>query len=259
MLQEKHYRWLEADLARNPYVTSQELTVRFRRRFRRLHPHRSTILRAIHHLDFTFKKKTPVAPQRERPDVVEARNAFFGLQKTLDSTRLVFVDEAGCHPGMGPRRGWSMRGKPLFGPEQTYARGRHVSMLGAMTTEGIIALKTLRGGVKAHHFEDFVLKRLVPVLEQDDIVLWDNLNHHKRPDLHEAIESVGATVMMLPKYSPDLNPIEAAWSKVKAWLRKRCPQTVEELRAMMRRALRAVRPCDAQGWFGYAGYTLQYL
>ena len=145
----------------------------------------------------------------------------------------------------------------MFGPEQTYARGRHVSMIAALTTDGITALKTVRGGVKAKDFNDFVLNRLVPTLKPGDIVLWDHLNHHKSAELHAAIEAAGAEVMMLPKYSPDLNPIEAAWSKVKAWLRKRCPETVTELRKLMRRALRAIRPRDACGWFRYAGYCLR--
>lgn len=147
----------------------------------------------------------------------------------------------------------------LEGPEQAYARGRHVSMIGALALDGIRALMTVKGGVRSEHFNRFVLQRLVPKLKPGDIVCWDNLSLHKNKELQAAIERVGASVLMLPKYSPDLNPIEAAWAKVKARLRRVCPQTVPALRAMMRRALHSVRFNDAAGWFKYCGYGLPDL
>lgn len=155
---------------------------------------------------------------------------------------------------MGPRRGWSRTGTRLAGPEQSYARGQHVSMIGALRLDGICASMTVKGGVKGKAFKRFVLRRLVPTLQAGDVVCWDNLNLHKNKEIREAIERVGASVKMLPKYSPDLNPIEAAWAKVKARLRRLCPTTVVELRAAMRRSLSAIRPKDAMGWFGYCGY-----
>lgn len=207
----------------------------------------------------SHSKKTPYAPRRDREDVVDERETFRAKQPSFDSRRLVFIDESGCHPGIGPRRGWAPRGTPLSGPEQVYARGRHVSMVAALTLDGITALMTVRGGVKARLFARFVHTRLVPTLRPGDIVVWDNLNLHKRTDFIEAIEAAGASVMMLPRYSPDLNPIEAAWGKAKAWIRKRWPQSVKQLRDLMRRALRRIRPSDARGWFGYAGFSLPEL
>ena len=117
-------------------------------------------------------------------------------------------------------------------------------MIAALTIDGVTALMTVRGGVKGENFEKFVFNKLLPTLRRGDVVLWDNLNLHKRTDLRAAIESVGARVVQLPRYSPDLNPIEAAWGKVKAWIRKRSPQTVAQLRSLIRRGLRRMRYCE---------------
>lgn len=131
-----------------------------------------------------------------------------------------------------------------------------MSMIGAIRLDGISALQTVKGGVKKAAFLRFVTQRLVPTLRPGDVVIWDNLNLHKNKEVIAAIKGARATVLFLPKYSPDLNPIEAAWAKVKHILRRICPSTVTELRDAMRRALRAIRPKDAAGWFEYCGYSL---
>ena len=184
---------------------------------------------------------------------------FRKKQCKLDSNRLVFIDESGCHPGIGPRRGWAPRGKPLFGPEQTYARGQHVSMIAALRVDGISALMTVNGGVKTHDFLRFVEERLVPTLRPGDIVCWDNINMHKNQDVVAAVENAGATILRLPRYSPDLNPIEAAWAKVKTLVRRAMPNNVGELKAAIRRALRRIRGSDALGWLKYCGFALPCL
>lgn len=129
-------------------------------------------------------------------------------------------------------------------------------MIAAITLEGVTATMTVRGGVKGRDFKRFVFKKLIPSLYAGDIVLWDNLNVHKNADVREGIEQVGATVVQLPRYSPDLNPIEPAWGKVKDWIRKMRPGGVAELRDLMRRGLRRIRSSDALGWFNYCGYGL---
>ena len=179
------------------------------------------------------------------------------MQRDLDPERLVFVDESGCHPGIGPLRGWSPRGEPLFGPEQSYARGKHVSMIAALRLDGICALMTVDGGVKSKDFLRFVKQRLVPTLGRGDIVCWDNINMHKNAGVVAAVESVGAQVLRLPRYSPDLNPIEATWAKIKALVRRAMPKNVSELKTAIRRALHKVRPSDAAGWMKYCGFSLQ--
>ena len=176
-------------------------------------------------------------------------SAKFSKQPTLDVSKLVFIDESGCHPGIGPRRGWSPRGQPLFGPEQHYARGKHVSMIAAMDHSGVIAKMTVRGGVKAKSFRAFVEQKLIPVLDVGHIVCWDNIHLHKNKALLTLIKDAGASVLPLPKYSPDVNPIEAAWAKVKSWIRKHGPDDVQSLRKLMRQGLDRIKPADAIGWF----------
>ena len=139
-------------------------------------------------------RKTPYAPQRDRPDVVEERARFVEKQDDLDGARLVFIDEAGCHPGIGPLRGWALRGQLLPGPEQSYARGQHVSMVAAFrASDGICAQMTVNGGVKARDFLRFVNAHLVPVLRAGDLVCWDNINMHKNKQVLAAIEAVGVS------------------------------------------------------------------
>ena len=105
-------------------------------------------------------KKTVVAPQRSRPDVVAARAKFQRRQKRMTVDDLVFVDETGCHPGIGPLRGWAYKGVPLFGPEQVSARKQHISIVGAISLEGLIAKMTVRGGIGSRDFLRFVETRL---------------------------------------------------------------------------------------------------
>lgn len=199
-------------------------------------------------------KKTPIAPQQERDDVAVARANFFDQQHSMDATRLIFIDESGCHPGIGPRRGWAPKGVPLIGPEQSYARKRHISIIGAISLQGALAYATTRGGVGSRDFRNFVQKRLLPKLRPGDIVCLDNLNAHKNKTVRKLIEGVGATLLFLPPYSPDLNPIEAAWAKLKHLVRKRAPQTVGALRSAMRAAWANLSNSDIDGWFRYCGY-----
>lgn len=129
-------------------------------------------------------------------------------------------------------------------------------MIAALDVEGISALMTVDGGVKTKHFVRFVEQRLVPTLHPGDVVCWDNINLHKNAKVIAAIENVGAEIIRLPRYSPDLNPIEAAWSKVKALVRRALPKNVPQLKAAIRRALHRVRGSDALGWLKYCGYPL---
>lgn len=130
-------------------------------------------------------------------------------------------------------------------------------MIAALRIEdGICAKMTVDGGVRAKSFKSFVEKRLLPVLKKGDVVCWDNINLHKNKQIVAAIESVGASVLPIPPYSPDLNPIEAAWSYVKDWIRKHFPDSVTELKTLMRRALDRIKSMSVIGWFKYCGYNL---
>jgi len=167
------------------------------------------------------------------------------------------MDESGCHLGIESRRGWSRKSQRLFGPEQTYARRNHVSMLAALRRDGICAKTTVRGRVKGPAFRRFMLHKRIPTLRKGDVVVWDHLNLHNNQPLQRAIKKAGAKVLFLPNYGPNINPIEAAWAKVKHWIRKQGTNEVSKLRKLMRRGLSRICPKDAQGWFKYCGYHPQ--
>ena len=102
--------------------------------------------------------------------VDEARAELARQQDRLEPQDLIFIDEAGCHPGMGPRRGWAPVGQALFGAEQVYARGQHISKIGAMSLDGMMATMTTRGGVGSKEFRTFIEQRLAPHLRPGHIV-----------------------------------------------------------------------------------------
>jgi transposase len=186
--------------------------------------------------------------------VVASRQRFQGHQKRIRVEDLVFVDETGCHPGIGPLRGWAPTGARLFGPEQVYARKQHISIVGAISIEGLVAKMTVRGGVGSREFRRFVKMQLVPILHPGHIVCWDNLNAHKNKQVRAMVEDSGASIVFLPPYSPDLNPIELAWSKLKHFVRKHQSYTVPGLRQAIYRSFKMITASDTLGWFGHCGY-----
>jgi transposase len=136
-------------------------------------------------------------------------------------------------------------------------RGTVTTMLGAMGIDGVIAMMTVEGATDAEVFEAFVTHLLVPKLKPGNIVVLDNVGAHKPEGALARIRAAGARVIFLPPYSPDLNPIELCWSKMKAFLRKFEALTVAALDAAIARAAELVTPSDARGWFTHCGYSAQ--
>ena len=130
-------------------------------------------------------------------------------------------------------------------------------MLGAMDANGVRTLMTIEGGTSAEVFQAFVEQMLVPKLRKGDIVVWDNLGAHKTVAARAAIEKAGARLMFLPPYSPDLNPIELCWSKLKQELKRLRARTHAALDAAIAAAMDRITPQDAQGWFRHCGYRAQ--
>jgi transposase len=128
------------------------------------------------------------------------------------------------------------------------------TMMGALRLDGTVAAMVYEGGTDVPVMEAFAGTELRRILRPGDIVVMDNLNAHKDPLVIDAIEQAGATVWHLPPYSPDFNPIEQMWSKVKSILRSLKARTAEALLDAIGVALRAVTAADAQGWFTHCGY-----
>ncbi len=127
-------------------------------------------------------------------------------------------------------------------------------MIGALGAEGSTALMVIEGATDTAIFRAYIKHVLVPTLHQGEIVVMDNLSSHKSPEIRAMIEAVGAKLWYLPPYSPDFNPIEKMWSKIKALLRAHKARGTEELYQAIRQALRKIKPQDARGWFESCGY-----
>jgi transposase len=169
---------------------------------------------------------------------------------------MIFIDESGTHVSMTRTHGWAPRGQRLV-EHVPRNRGTVLTMIGAISSRKVEAMMTKVGATTGDVFEQFVREHLAPVLRPRDVVVLDNLGAHKRRTTIEFIESLGATVLFLPPYSPDLNPIELCWSKMKDVLRQLKARTVPNLREAIDDAARAVSSVDLTGWFSHCGYRAQ--
>ena len=195
------------------------------------------------------KKKSVRAKERD-----EAKRAAWREQtRGIDPARLVSVDEVGSHLGMTRRYSRAPRGERAYGTAPS-SRGKNRTLITALTLAGIGPGLLLDEAIDRNAFDAYIIHRLAPTLLPGQIVIVDNLRVHYSDRAREAIERRGAQIWYLPPYSPDLNPIEEAFSKVKTFLRAAEPRTLDEHSAAIWAALRAITPQDAAGWFAHAGY-----
>lgn len=178
----------------------------------------------------------------------------------VEVDRLVFVDEMGANISLSPLYGWSRRGERALGSAPRNW-GRNVSLLASLTATGLGPCLAVEGSTTREVFESYLERVLVPTLKPEQIVVVDNLSAHKGGRVREILERAGCELVYLPPYSPDFNPIEQAFSKVKGLLRKAQARTRETLIEAMGLALDDVTDGDAHGFFGHCGYrsTAQLL
>jgi len=172
----------------------------------------------------------------------------------VDPHRLRFIDESGAKTNMVRTHGRCPRGQRLLSSAPA-GHWKTTTMLAAIGLDGVDAPWTLDGPIDADAFEVYVEHVLVPTLRGGEIVVLDNLSSHKRPRVAELIHEAGAEVWYLPPYSPDLNPIEQMWSKIKQILRSVAARTFDNLIAAIGDALKQVTRSDLLGWFTHAGYA----
>jgi transposase len=195
------------------------------------------------------------ASERDTPRVQAERAHYRALSATLDLQRFKFIDESGINIAMTRLYGRAPRGERALGSApQNY--GQNVTMLGALSCPGLEAMMTVEGATDSDVFRAYVREVLCPTLRAGDIVVADNLSAHKAAGVQEAIAATGARLLYLPPYSPDLNPIERCWSKIKTFLRAAKARTREALDAAVARALATVTEADARAWFAHCGYVL---
>jgi transposase len=169
--------------------------------------------------------------------------------------RLVFLDESGAKTNMTRLYGRAAFGKRVCDSIPT-ARWHTTTVIAAVGVDGPLAPCMLEGAMDAAAFRAYVEQLLVPAWKPGDFVVMDNLSSHKDSAAREAIEEAGAIVLDLPPYSPDLNPIEKMWSKIKAFLRKAKARSFEDLAQALKGAIQDITLSDTQGWFQSCGYKI---
>lgn len=171
----------------------------------------------------------------------------------MDLKKLVFIDESGAKTNMTRLYGRAKDGKRAF-DSAPGGRWSTTTMIAAVTLDGYQAPMVINGATNREVFKVYVKDFLLPTLKPGDCVVLDNLSAHKGNEIKEMIEAAGAKLWFLPPYSPDLNPIEKMWSKVKAILRKIKARTEKDLIDAIAEALEQVTKSDCYGWFKACGY-----
>ena len=184
---------------------------------------------------------------------MKQRREWFGAQLDLDPRKLVFIDETGASTNLARKGGRCRRGRRLrVGiPHGHY---KTVTLVAGLRLSGLVAQKAFDKPMNGATFEEWVEKCLVPTLSKGDIVVMDNLSSHKGPRVEQLIEAAGAELRYLPPYSPDMNPIEKAYSKLKSFLRKISERTIAGLMNALETCAHIFKPVECVNYFKVCGY-----
>ncbi len=215
-----------------------------------------TISMALKKLGLPRKKKTFHAAEREgNPDVAEEREAYLGGMPAMDVQHLVFADEFGVNLGMAREYARAEPGRRAEG-HRPCNRGSNVTVIAGLSTRGILAPFMFPGGVNGEIFKAYVGKVLLPELGPGYTLLIDNVPSHKVEGIEAMVKNAHVKLQFLPRYSPDLSPMENAISKIKERLRGIAAREYEALVDAVRQAITEVSPGNAQGWFKGCGYSI---
>ena len=193
------------------------------------------------------------ASEQQREDIRLERWLFERLRPSLAASRLLFVDESGVNRALTRLYAWSKHGERAYS-HAPVNRGPNVTLLAAISLEGLIAPMQVEAATDGDVFLAYLDQVLCPRLRPGQVVLMDNLPAHKVSGVRERIESVGAELLYLPRYSPEYNPVEQLWSKLKAVLRAIAARTAEALDAAITAAFASITVEDIRGWFRHCGY-----
>ena len=187
--------------------------------------------------------------------MVERRKNFTIARRFVDPDQLVFLDESGAKTNMTRLYGRAPVGERCV-DHTPHGHWKTMTMLSAIRAQGVMqdATVVIDGAMNSETFLAYTEQFLAPALRPGDVVIMDNLSSHKVKGVREAIEAVGCDLWYLPPYSPDLNPIEKLWSKVKTWLRRVSAGTFKTLSDAVAAALRAVAPDECANYFASCGY-----
>jgi len=219
---------------------------------RRVGQHRDDVEHAAAAQD-EAKKKTLEASERARADVARARLLWDWLRRRLDIRKLIFLDETWLKTNMARLYAWARRGLRAIA-RVPHGRWRTTTFIAGLRCDRIVAPMLLDGAMDGAAFIAWVEQLLVPTLEPGDIVVADNLSSHKIAAARAAIEARGAVLLFLPAYSPDDNPIEAFFAKLKSVVRRLEPRSDDALSDAVGQALQLVTPAECANYFVDKGY-----
>ena len=211
----------------------------------------TTLWRTLRRFRLTYKKKTLHAGERDTPEVQAKRRRYRAKVRRIEAKRLVFVDETGVNTAMTPTHAWARRGERAEGSVPS-AWGS-TTVIAALGLDGVRAPLIFPGATDTQAFQTYVDQVLVPELRPGDVVVFDNLKPHLSRHVAEPIERAGATVLPLPPYSSDYDPIEELWSKFKGQLRRIAARTKDGLYKAVGETLDSVTIQDILGWFNHSG------
>jgi len=199
-------------------------------------------------------KKTLFALEQARADVVRRRQRWRSWQGRLDPARLIFIDETWIKTNMAPLRGWGPKSRRLrgFAP---HGHWRTLTFLGALRCDRLTAPCVFDGPINGQYFRAYVEQQLVPVLRPGDIVIMDNLGSHKSAAVRQIIRAAGARLWFLPPYSPDLNPIEQAFAKIKHWMRAAQKRTITDTWRHIGKLIDTITADECENYLENAGYA----
>jgi transposase len=195
------------------------------------------------------------AAEQDRPDVAERRLAWRFWRAHLDPRHLVFIDEAGANTKMTRFRGRCPRGHRLV-TKVPHGHWKTTTLVAGLRQNGVTAPLVVDGPINGDVFRAYVEQQLVATLRPGDVVIMDNLASHKVSGVREAIEAVGAQLVYLPPYSPDFNPIEQAFAKLKTLLRSAAARTVTQLENTIGLLLDQFSEYECRNYFRHSGYAI---
>ena len=248
---EAHAAVLLGLIAEQADLTLDEIVAVMRKR--RIAGSRSAVWRFFKRHNVSFKKSLRAAEQ-QRADVVRARRRWMREQGMFDPARLVFIDETSTNTAMVRLRGRCPRGIRLT-DHVPHGHWKTITFIAGLRRRAMVAPFVLDGPMNATSFMAYLKQCLAPTLKRGDIVMMDSLPVHKVAGVREVIEAAGARLRYLPKYSPDLNPIEQAFSKLKAHLRKAAERTIPRLSRRIGALTAKFSTQECANYFRHAGYA----
>lgn len=213
----------------------------------------SVMCRYLQQQNLTLKKKTFRSTQAITDEGQQKRLDYWRRIRGVDPDNLIFIDEMGVLLGLESTCSRSLKGQRAYTLKPFY-RGTKITVIGAITNQGVLAMQTMPGSMKGDDFRTFMQNQVVPKLELGKVVVMDNLPAHKVKGIEEMITATGARVEYMSPYSPDFNPIEMLWSQLKAFLRRFAPKALETIDKLLNIAMLLSFPQHFQNWFTYCCY-----